>query len=171
MRGNRISHKRKSLAERFWAKVDKTGGCWIWTACKDRYGYGFIAMKIDGKWTGRVRASRVGWELTYGPIPKGLLVCHHCDNPSCVRPDHLFLGTKSDNALDAVSKGLWGHIGLHPNAKLTLSEAREIRNLYSSRVGTYQKATTSQRKLAAKFGVSRRTIRAVLTKITWKERL
>ena len=170
MKGNRINHKEKSLANRFWAKVDKTDECWIWKAYKDPDSYGFIAMKIDGKWTGRNRATRVAWELTYGPIPKGLLVCHHCDNPPCVRPDHLFLGTKSDNMRDAINKGYQHASGEQlPFAKLTLLKAREIRNLYSSRVGTYREATTSQRKLAAKFGVSRRTIRAVLTKITWKE--
>ncbi len=155
----------KSLAERFWTKVDKTNedGCWVWTGSKDRYGYGRIGMKKNGKWTGYNRATRVIWELTYGPIPNGLLLCHHCDNPPCVRIDHLYLGTKSTNARDAIASGLWNARtgNRHPKAKLSVAKAVEIRNL--------SQAGSSQRELAKKFGVSRRTIRACLSRITWKE--
>jgi len=173
MKGNKTNHKGKSLADRFWAKVDKTNidGCWVWTACKDKKGYGFLCIKKDGKWTGRGRATRVIWELTYGPIPDGLLICHRCNNPPCVRPDHLYLGTHSDNVQDAVRNRTHSSPRgeQHPKAKLTRVGAREIRNLYSSRVGICQNATVSQRKLAAQFGVSRWTIRACLSGITWKE--
>ncbi len=86
----------------FWKKVDKDlrNPCWIWLAAKDLEGYGFFWFKNK-----QVRSHRFSWEITHGKIPNGLFVCHHCDNPSCVRPDHLFLGTCQDNALDMISKG------------------------------------------------------------------
>lgn len=87
------------LEDRFWVKVRKSDGCWEWTAASKQGGYGKIAV-------GRrlMLAHRVSWELANGPIPDGLLVCHTCDNPPCVRPDHLFLGTQTDNMRDAVRK-------------------------------------------------------------------
>lgn len=86
--------------ERFWAKVRKTRGCWIWVAARFSNGYGHI--RIKGK---DCLAHRISWELHYGPIPAGLLVCHTCDRPACTRPDHLFLGTQSQNIQDAKAKG------------------------------------------------------------------
>lgn len=97
---------------RFWSHVDKTGDCWLWTASvfKDRYGYGKFNAASE-KPTRVVYAHRFSWELANGPIPDGLWVLHHCDNPPCVRPDHLFLGTQSANVADMHSKGRgdsWG---------------------------------------------------------------
>ena len=88
---------------RFWPKVKKGLGkdCWIWLAGKSSAGYG--SFRTDA-WK-HVYAHRLSWELMRGPIPDGLLVLHHCDNPSCVNPDHLFLGTNRDNVLDALKKG------------------------------------------------------------------
>lgn len=100
----------KTLEERFWAKVHKTDGCWEWTAFVNSDGYGRIIR-------GRVvlLAHRVSWEFANGPIPGGLLVCHHCDNRPCIRPEHLFLGTYSDNAIDMTKKGRHGaHV--HPES-------------------------------------------------------
>lgn len=85
--------------ERFWAKVNKTDGCWLWTASAWR-GYGIFWA--DGR---RWKAPRYSWALVNGPIPSGLMVCHRCDNPPCVRPSHLFIGTMSDNIRDAYAKG------------------------------------------------------------------
>ncbi len=92
----------KPLHEKFYGKyvVDDSTGCWNWARGSFRAGYGAIA---HGKRT--LKAHRVSYELHVGPIPAGMLVCHKCDNPRCVNPDHLFLGTVRDNALDMVSKG------------------------------------------------------------------
>jgi hypothetical protein len=103
---------------RFWSRVDRENGpvyptvgtaCWVWTAQRDKQGYGRI--KVGGRrWT----ATHISWRLSYGQVPKGkmvdgdrksVLVCHKCDNPSCVRPDHLFLGTNQENQVDCVRKG------------------------------------------------------------------
>lgn len=92
-------HKRASPTTRFWVNVVKTDGCWIWTGNFNAFGYGRIGN--NGK---RELAHRFSWVLHYGPIPKGLIVCHHCDNTACVRPDHLFIGTQQDNMDDMISK-------------------------------------------------------------------
>ncbi|MDO7847580.1 HNH endonuclease [Hymenobacter sp. M29] len=87
--------------QRFWGMVRKKEGCWEWTGYKNPKGYGYLMVKA-GKPTG---AHRFSYELHKGPIPKGLFVCHTCDNPVCSNPDHLFLGTVKDNTQDMVKKG------------------------------------------------------------------
>ena len=84
--------------ERFERLIEKSDGCWEWKGTKC-FGYGKITLKRNGRHRPTF-AHRVSYELYRGPIRDGLLVCHHCDNPGCVRPDHLFLGTKKDNAQD-----------------------------------------------------------------------
>jgi len=95
---------RKSIEEKFWSKVTKTDGCWMWGGVKTLKGYGIIRVggRVDPK---NLRAHRISWLLHNGPVPRGLMVCHHCDNPSCVRPDHLFVGTAVDNVHDSIKKG------------------------------------------------------------------
>lgn len=86
--------------ERFWARVDRGDGCWEWRGCKKRNGYGWVGVRKE-QWV----AHRLAWTFVNGPIPTGLHVCHRCDNPSCVRPDHLFIGSHADNMADMKAKG------------------------------------------------------------------
>jgi len=87
-------------AERFWSKVDKRGRCWIWTASKDKKGYGFFGLtRSEGK-SRVVRAHRWAWEQEKGPVPEGLVLDHwFCDNPSCVNPAHMVPTTSRNNTL------------------------------------------------------------------------
>lgn len=87
----------------FWLKVTKTDTCWLWTGRRDKNGYGKVGAALS---------HRVFWELHNGHIPDGLYVLHHCDNPPCIRPTHLFLGTQADNVRDMAAKGRgkgWGY--------------------------------------------------------------
>jgi hypothetical protein len=151
---------------RFWAKVDKSGECWLWQASTDECGYG--QMNIAGRLT---RAHRIAWTIMRGPIPDGLYVCHNCpggDDPRCVNPAHLFLGTAKENSRDMVAKGRHVVVGKrttgrcgedHHGAKLTAQRVREIRAASAEGV--------SGCALSRQYGVSERTIRDVLKKRYW----
>jgi len=126
---------------RFWSKVAVRGPdeCWEWLGALKGRGYGRISIH-NRSWY----VHRVTWVLTYGPVPEGLLVCHHCDNPSCCNPYHLFLGTHADNMADAAEKG-------RTTRKLTNEEVLDIRQLYATGEWT-------QQDLADAFDVHRATI-------------
>ena len=149
-----------NIAERFWSKVNKGDGCWEWTAALNSSGYG--SFGIGGKICG---AHRVAWELTNGPITSKQFVCHRCDNPSCVNPDHLFLGDHGVNARDREAKGRGR--GAAPlgerngSAKLTEGQVRSIRLLYRN-------GERSQADLGRMFGVTQTVIGDLVRRKTWK---
>jgi hypothetical protein len=157
----------KPLADRFWAKVAKTEGCWEWTGCRLPFGHGQVFIRQGGR-RGRsitMLAHRLSWELAIGPIPAGLKVLHRCDNPPCVRPDHLFLGTAADNVADCHSKGRQNHVGKPGNknaAKLSAAQVADIRARYIPRVITLK-------SLAAEYGVSEPAVHAIVHRHRWSE--
>lgn len=144
---------RASFVERFWLQVDRSGDCWLWTGGLSTAGYGVTSL--NNRW---MLAHRASYQLTYGDIPRGLFVCHECDTPACVRPEHLFLGTALDNTQDMVAKGRAGRGG----ARLTQTQVKEIRRLYA--VGG-----VTQRELAERHGVAPATISAVVRGSTWRQ--
>lgn len=131
--------------QRYWSKVEQTAGCWLWKSTKVG-GYGKFKLEYVS-----VSAHRLAWHLASGAAaPDDLMVCHRCDNRSCVRPGHLFLGTGRDNMRDCADKMRTAD-ERHPCAKLSLDERREIRDWW--RVGGW-----SQTVLGEAYGVSKRSI-------------
>lgn len=143
---------------RFFSKVKKTDGCWLWTASTKGIGYGQItcANRLD-----RHVPSRASYMWHKGPIGPGLQVCHKCDNPPCVNPDHLFLGTMADNMSDKVSKGRQAKGEANGRVVLAEKQVQEVRDTYAS-------GGVSQRKLAKQYGVCQRTITIIVNRKTWK---
>lgn len=161
-----FSGPRASPAEhRFWYHVDKEGpivrpelgNCWQWFGSKGLKGYGNI--RSEGK---LVMAHRFSWELHFGAIAEGQLVCHKCHNPGCVRPQHLFLGT---NHAKGDRNGSRTHLELRPRgsehkrAKLTEAQVLEIRDLY--------RKGWALTRLARKYGVFKQSIQAIVRRRTW----
>ena len=141
---------KRPLEDRFWEKVQKADGCWVWTGTRHPSGHGNIGL--GGRAARNIGAHRVSWMLHYGPIPAGLCVCHTCDNPPCVRPDHLFLGTRADNNDDMRTKGRNVPIPVrrgevHPRAKLTDTQVAEIRERHLA-------GDTTLKEIGAQYGVS-----------------
>lgn len=151
----------KMLIDRFWEKVSVNGetGCWDWIAFKDKRGYGRLSAGSESR-----LAHRISYQLHRGSIPDKLFVCHHCDTPGCVNPDHLFLGTDADNVADMISKGRQAskdqttHRGIdHGGSKLTELEIIAIRTSIGS----------SQRSLAKQYGVGQSQIQRIKAGASW----
>jgi hypothetical protein len=142
--------------ERFWTKVDKSGECWEWTAGLNKDGYG--QFKLNGKGVSSHRYSYI----LHHPLSidlcehREICVCHRCDNPKCVNPAHLFLGTRSDNMKDMVAKRRM--IG---NVKLTEHQVREIRNKYAN-------GRITLKSLSREYGISLEGIHGIIRRRTWK---
>ena len=157
------------IALRFWSKVDKNGPvhptlgtrCWLWIACKLRGGYG----QIDVDELKTRAAHRVSFMLSRGAIPEGLHVLHHCDNPPCVNPGHLYAGTPQQNADDKGRRNRSARFPGEANqaAKLTAESVRSIR----ARAATYPKI--AHRQLAAEYGISQSSISRLIAREAWKD--
>jgi hypothetical protein len=136
--------------DRFIEKVEKTDSCWNWMAGKYRGGYGQFRRLVDGKWT-MAKTHRYSYEYFKGEIPKGYLVCHTCDNPSCVNPDHLFVGTTKDNVRDCIEKGR-KKFGRNPKHRLLTKEIavqiREDHKQGMSYVELQEKYTQSKQQIS-----------------------
>ena len=160
-----VKQLRGSAEERFWLKVDKSGDCWLWTAS---VGYGGYGKFVPGRKL-FVPAHRFSYQLHFGPIPDGLLVCHDCDANypvgdisyrRCVRPDHLFLGTHKDNSQDAIQKNRLATGERAGPAKLTTSQVRIILSL---------KDREAQQITAERFGISQSHVSELQRGFHWPE--
>jgi len=139
-------------------KVSEESGCWLWVAYIDNTGYGSLSYGCRGDTEG---AHRVSYELYKGPIPKGMCILHTCDTPTCVNPDHLFLGTQLDNIKDRNSKGRAAKGETHGSAKLTEEQVVTIRKEYAE-------GCCTQAVLATKYKVTNSVISGIINRRYWK---
>jgi hypothetical protein len=153
------NERRPSSEQRFWAKVVRHGeeDCWQWDGSKNQDGYG----RLGHNGSNAYGAHRLSYEIHHGPIPPGLLVCHHCDNPECTNPRHLFLGTNQDNASDKVRKGRSVRGEESKASKLTEVQVRELRSM--PRLSRQERI-----RLGADWGVGEFTIALVQSGKHWK---
>jgi hypothetical protein len=164
----RLMAKQAPLKDRFWRYAAEQGlDCWLWTGARSKTGYGVI--NSGGKGGQALKAHRVSWELHRGPIPDGMHVCHHCDTPLCVNPDHLFLGTMRDNMRDCAQKGRYDRMKRpkgerHGLSLLTEAAVVAIRDEYTA-------TKPSHRVLAERYGVDRSTITQIVSGKTWRHLL
>lgn len=138
-------------------------GCWEWSRHRNAKGYGVLSCSEGRakKWS--TLAHRASWETFVGPIPAGMNVCHHCDNPCCVNPNHLFLGTQLDNVRDCMRKGRKRNVGVRGeancNAKLTAVDVLEIRRLNA--------LGTSQAELGRRYGITQGVTWRIIHRQSW----
>ena len=156
----------ESDKKRFWNKVDKLGAddCWEWQACKSSYGYGQLNL------SGKIQyAHRISWELANKQdIPKNMDICHRCDNPPCVNPSHLFLGTRADNQRDSWNKGRNSNTGQN-NSKSVLTNEQVI--LFKRHIAEAE-FDRGDKKLfcifwGKKFGVNYHTLESIMFGYNW----
>lgn len=149
-----------SMSEAFYAHLDinlTEDDCWIWNGCKDKNGYGKLTLNKKD-----CRAHRISWQLINGEIPNKMIICHSCDNPPCVNPRHLFLGTHKINNADMIKKGRKKIFSgsLNPMAKLTENDVVEIRKWAESGI--------KHGIIAYNFGIKKSSISQIVTKKSWK---
>ena len=144
-----------TLSERFWGRINKSGECWEWTGCKTTAGYGSV-------WNGEKMeyAHRIAYRIENGPFPDEMLVCHHCDNPGCVNPAHLFIGAHKDNMQDSIIKGRNSRGELHGQSRLTADDIHEIRRLSATGIG--------QAMLAEVWGIDRSNVSLIVNRKRWR---
>ena len=149
---------RQTIVTAFWQRfrVDATSGCWEWVGTRGAHGYGLVAL--DGR---RFLAHRVSYRLHFGDLPSGAHVCHRCDNPACVNPDHLFLGDMRSNHADKVSKGRQARGDGHGNAVLSTADVVAMRDRFAAH-------EASQRVLAHEYGVSPSHVSNIVNREAWK---
>jgi hypothetical protein len=148
--GEALSRFTTEDAQRFWAKVDRTGSCWLWRGAvlgRDGYGGFSMARGLPRGHAAPLYAHRASWELANGPIPAGQLVLHSCDVPACVNPAHLFLGTQRNNMEDAARKGRLNTPRPH-RRKLTEEQREAVRQRYAA-------GGVAMHTLAAEYGVTK----------------
>jgi hypothetical protein len=153
---------RKEPAVRFWKHVDKSGACWLWKGAKCSSGYGTFSIPATPKKI-TISAHRWSWEFHFGNVPDGLCVLHNCpggDNPSCVRPEHLWLGTHDDNNKDRARKNRSALGERAGTAKLTNEQVIIIRQLAAA-------GQMSLRAIGRQFGVVHHTIKAIASRKHW----
>lgn len=160
-----IPHPTTARIDLFWSKVQRTDDCWLWQGSTNPDGYGNFNVKRDnGSW-GCTKAHRFAWLITHGEMPPSTVnVCHRCDTPACVRPDHLFVGTQADNMRDCQRKGRYSHrtgqLGsAHHYSKLKEADIPTIRAMRAS--GETFKA------IGERFSVSDSTIQNIFNGHTW----
>ena len=142
---------------RFWRKVNKTDSCWLWKGRPGTKGYGRFTIGRRGD-SRTFMAHRFSYEVAFGVVPGELCVCHHCDTPACVKPAHLFLGTKADNNADMKRKGR------HP-----LGDRHHRRKLNSEQVRAIKRDARPQVVIAAEYKVHQSTISFIKSGRYWKE--
>lgn len=158
----RNRYRARPFVERFWEKVQKTESCWLWTGQTNNKGYGWIWTDAPQPLGRKRLAHRISWELQNGSVPNGLYVLHNCpggDNPLCVNPAHLFLGTAGDNARDAKAKGRNACGERHSGSKLIAEQVLRIR----ARLAAGDKPGS----IAKDYGVSEACIRHIDSRTSW----
>lgn len=155
--------KRKHEHDRFLGKVKQTESCWLWTGTTYRRGYGHFGRYLNDK---RVmyKAHRYAYEFYKGHIPEGLLVLHTCDNPACVNPDHLFVGTHKDNSQDMLRKGRFGYPRNPNHHWLSFERAEEMRQFAK------ENPTMKQKDMAKHLDTSTAQLSRILNYKIWSNK-